>query len=53
MDLDHDEEGRIVTKYPAWEYSTLSDAQKIGRIGLVSSVQRRLLFSSWYVLYSR
>lgn len=43
MDLEQDEEGRIVLKDSAWEYSTLSDVQKnraywIGLIGPASPV---------------
>ena len=53
MDLDHDEEGELSQNIPPGNIQPYPMLKKIGRIGLVSSVQRRLLFSSWYVLYSR
>ena len=52
MDLEHAEEGRIVTKYPAWEYSTLSDAQKNRAywVGLIGPASPALFFLVCVVL---
>ena len=52
MDLEHDEEGGIVTKYSAWEYSTLSDAQKNRAywVGLIGPASPALFFLVCVVL---
>ena len=52
MNLEHDEEGRIGTKYPSWEYSTLSDAQKNRAywIGLIGPASPALFFLICVVL---